>query len=142
MPPYRASLSSGGLARPKDGRIAKKVGPRGPERSLPLVWLSLGLLLSLVLFELVGFVLSSSVLFWMVARSFRSERPIRDAGVALALSTLVYFTFTRESRTRIAHGRFGLVVLIHSTCRAEALAFVKTSADRLAKAGEEAKRWV
>jgi putative tricarboxylic transport membrane protein len=62
---------------------------------LPLVWLSLGLLLSLVLFELVGFVLSSSVLFWMVARSFRSERPIRDAGVALALSTLIYFTFTR-----------------------------------------------
>ena len=29
VPPSAASLSSGGLARPKDGRIAKKGGPRG-----------------------------------------------------------------------------------------------------------------
>ena len=61
----------------------------------PLGWLSLGLLLSLVLYEIAGFVLSSSVLFWMAARSFQSERPIRDAVVALVLSTLVYFTFTK-----------------------------------------------
>ncbi len=62
---------------------------------MPLVWLSLDLLRSPVLFELAGFVLSSSVPFWIVARSFQSERPIRDAGVTLVLSTLVYFTFTR-----------------------------------------------
>ena len=61
----------------------------------PLGWLSLGWLLSLVLFEIAGFVLSSSVLFWMAARSFQSKRPIRDAVVALVLSTLVYFTFTK-----------------------------------------------
>lgn len=77
-------------------RNRKKTEDRGGRtRALPLIWLTLGLLLSLVLLEPAGFVLSSSVLFWMVARSFRSERPVRDAGVALVLSTLVYFTFTR-----------------------------------------------
>ena len=64
-------------------------------RPRPLLWLGAGLLLSLVLFERAGFILSSSLLFWMVARSFRSERPVRDAGVAVVLSTLVYVIFTR-----------------------------------------------
>jgi len=62
---------------------------------LPLLWIGAGLLSSVVLFEMAGFILSSSVLFWMVARSFRSQRPIRDLGVAVVLSTLVYVAFTR-----------------------------------------------
>ena len=73
----------------------------------PLGWLSLGLLLSLVLFEIAGFVLSSSVLFWMAARSFQSKRPIRDAVVALVLSTLVYFTFTKGLGLVLPAGVFG-----------------------------------
>lgn len=73
----------------------------------PLVWLGGGLLLSLVLLEPAGFVLSSSVLFCLVARSFRSARFVRDAGVALLLSTLVYIAFTKGLGLVLPAGVFG-----------------------------------
>ena len=60
-----------------------------------LGYLGLALLLNLVLMERAGFVISSSVLFWLVARAFHSRRPARDATVAVLLSILVYFAFTR-----------------------------------------------
>ncbi len=60
-----------------------------------LGYLALALLLNLVLLERAGFVISASVLFWLAARAFHSRSPVRDASVAVLLSILVYFAFTR-----------------------------------------------
>lgn len=60
-----------------------------------LGYLSLALLLSLVLLERAGFVMAASVQFWLAARAFQSQRPWRDAAVAVLLSALVYLAFTR-----------------------------------------------
>ena len=63
-------------------------------------WRALGvllaaLLLNLILLQPAGFVVASSALFWLAARGFGSERPVRDAVIALSLSLLVYAAFTQ-----------------------------------------------
>jgi putative tricarboxylic transport membrane protein len=60
-----------------------------------LGFLAAGLLLCLALFERGGFVVASSVLFWMAARGFGSTRPVRDAVIAAVLSVVVFLAFTR-----------------------------------------------
>ena len=82
------------------GNRAKPAAGENAEPNLRINWQALGylglaLLLNLVLLERAGFVISSSVLFWLVARAFHSRRPARDATVAVLLSLLVYFAFTR-----------------------------------------------
>jgi putative tricarboxylic transport membrane protein len=62
---------------------------------LALTWMSLGLALNVVLMERAGFVLASSLLFWLTARGFGSRRPLRDAAIAILLCTVVYLGFTR-----------------------------------------------
>jgi len=53
------------------------------------------LLLNLALLERAGFVIASSVQFWLAARAFHSNRPARDAVVGVLLSAIVYFAFSR-----------------------------------------------
>ncbi|MCZ6489807.1 MAG: tripartite tricarboxylate transporter TctB family protein [Acidobacteria bacterium] len=86
------------------GNRAKPVAEENDEPDLQMNWpinwsalgyLALALLLNLALMERAGFVISSSVLFWLAARAFHSRRPARDAAVAVLLSILVYFAFTR-----------------------------------------------
>lgn len=62
-------------------------------------WRPLGLALSALLSSILllgpaGFVLASAVQFWLVARAFRSARPLRDALVAVLFSVAVYYGFT------------------------------------------------
>ena len=45
--------------------------------------------------ERAGFILTSLVVFWLVARAFGSRRPWRDVIVGILLSVIVYFAFTR-----------------------------------------------
>ncbi len=86
------------------GNRAKAVAGQNAEPDLQMNWqinwqalgyLGLALLLNLVLLEHAGFVISASVLFWLAARAFHSRSPRRDAAVAVLLSVLVYFAFTR-----------------------------------------------
>ena len=73
----------------------ENTAPRPQINWLALGYLGLALLLNLVLLERAGFVISASLLFWLVARAFHSRRPARDAATAVLLSVLVYFAFTR-----------------------------------------------
>ena len=50
---------------------------------------------SVLLLERAGFIVTATLLFVLVARAFESRRPVRDVLVGLALSTAVYFAFTR-----------------------------------------------
>jgi len=63
--------------------------------------------LSVVLLERAGFILSSSLLFWLVARGFESAKPVRDAAVGLLLSIVVYLAFTRGLGLSLPPGILG-----------------------------------
>lgn len=57
--------------------------------------LSFALVSSALLLVYAGFILTATLLFWLVARAFESRRPRRDAVVGLLLSVFVYLAFTR-----------------------------------------------
>jgi len=61
----------------------------------PLSLVLIALLLDLLLLEPAGFVIASAGQFWVVARAFHSERPVRDAVVGLSLAVTVYYAFSR-----------------------------------------------
>lgn len=67
---------------------------RFPTSRSAIVTLCVALVSSVVLLEHAGFILSSTLLFWLVARSFGSDRRWRDAIVGLLLSSVVYLAFT------------------------------------------------
>ena len=66
--------------------------------------LTLALVLSVILLESLGFVLTAALLFWLVARAFQSRRPWRDGAVALVLSLTVYLAFTRGLGLQLPQG--------------------------------------
>jgi putative tricarboxylic transport membrane protein len=63
--------------------------------SAAVLTLGAALLSSVLLLERAGFIATSTLLFWLVARAFASRRPARDAFVGLVLSVTVYLAFTR-----------------------------------------------
>jgi putative tricarboxylic transport membrane protein len=61
--------------------------------SWPVALIAAGIIAEALLLERLGFVLSSTVLFVLVAAAFGSRRHLRDAVIGLALATLAYVTF-------------------------------------------------
>ena len=72
-----------------------------------LAFLAGFLLLHLFLIERAGFIVASSLLFWGVSYSFGSRRYWRDGIVAVLLSALVYFVFTRFLNLNLPEGILG-----------------------------------
>ena len=58
-------------------------------------FLTMSFILCVGALERVGFVMASSVQFWLVTRAFESRRPIRDAVVAVVVATTVFLAFSR-----------------------------------------------
>ena len=56
--------------------------------------LLIALLLSVLFIQRIGFILSMTLLFAMVARAFESQYLIRDLILGFFLSLIIYFTFT------------------------------------------------
>ena len=56
------------------------------------LWIAL--LLSVLFIQRLGFILSMTLLFAMVARSFRSQRFFRDLIIGFVLCLIIYFAFT------------------------------------------------
>ncbi len=76
--------------------------PTSPEQAMnwaAVGWLALALVANLALLERGGFVVASSVQFWLAARAFHSRRPGRDALVAVLLSIVVYLSFSQLGLT-------------------------------------------
>ena len=98
--PYLVAL---GFVLLGSGLAVAALGDRsGPERNAPppIRWKGLGLLalaglLFLGLVGQVGFIVAASLQFWLVARAFSPDRPLRDATVAATLSLVVYISFAR-----------------------------------------------
>lgn len=62
-------------------------------RSVMLV--AAGIIVDLALIEYLGFVLASIGLFWLAARAFDAQHPLRDGACAVVLSFTTYFVFAR-----------------------------------------------
>ncbi len=61
---------------------------------VPLIYIAAALLLCVMTLERLGFILSVSLLFVLIARAFNSRQTLRDTGVGLILAIAVYFIFT------------------------------------------------
>ncbi|PYE53241.1 tripartite tricarboxylate transporter TctB family protein [Deinococcus yavapaiensis] len=68
--------------------------PDAPTNWRSIGWLTLGLVAHMLLLNVLGFVLASTVLFWCAARGFHSTWIVRDLVVAVLLSVVVYVLFT------------------------------------------------
>jgi putative tricarboxylic transport membrane protein len=70
------------------------------EQTAPVTWRAFGyltasFLLLAVMLERVGFVLASSLQFWLVTQAFGSRARLRDALVAIVVALTVYLAFSR-----------------------------------------------
>ena len=61
----------------------------------PVALLGVALVADILLIEIIGFVLSSALLFWGAAFGFGSRHYLRDALIGLMLASVVYLAFTR-----------------------------------------------
>lgn len=86
------------------GALALDASKRRPDTAAvaatPIRWdavalVALACLLFVALVGRTGFIVAASLQFWLVARSFSTHRPFRDAGVAVVLTAVVYVAFTR-----------------------------------------------
>lgn len=84
----RATRTSTGTAGAEPARVS------GPHRRR-ITLLAVGVALDILLLEPAGFIVASAALFWFTARAFGSQRPIRDAIVAIGLSAASFLVFAR-----------------------------------------------
>jgi len=85
----------GGWPQPEDGPITEW-------GALALV--SLGLLANVVLIDVIGFILASTLMFPLVARGFGSRRPLTDAAIGFVLAFVAYVGFDRVLGYKIGSG--------------------------------------
>ena len=71
----------------------------------PLLTIGAGLAAYAALMAPAGFVVASTVLFVAVARAFDSHRPLRDAGIGLALAIAAYLFFTQALQLALPAGQ-------------------------------------
>jgi putative tricarboxylic transport membrane protein len=57
--------------------------------------ISAGIVLHMIVIGWAGFILAGTLLFVLIARGFGSRKPVRDAIIAVVLTMVVYFVFTR-----------------------------------------------
>lgn len=70
----------------------------------PPALIAAGMALDLALIEQAGFVIASTVLFWLTARAFDRHHPGRDALLALGLATGAYVLFVRVLNVTLPAG--------------------------------------
>jgi putative tricarboxylic transport membrane protein len=74
---------------------------------VPLIFVVLGFVIEIAFIKTLGFILASTLLFLCVAYGFGSRHYVRDAVVALLLSSAAYFTFTKLLNLQLPAGIFG-----------------------------------
>jgi putative tricarboxylic transport membrane protein len=81
-----------GISAVKSGRL--KAQPAGAGWTA-LLLIGAGIALDVILLERAGFIVASSLLFWLTARAFDKAHPVRDGLFAIVLSFAVYMLFER-----------------------------------------------
>ena len=75
-----------GLATASTWRRPTAIAANAERGWRPIVLVTVGVLLNLVLAERAGFIIASAILFWFVARAFDPRHPLRDGLFAAAVS--------------------------------------------------------
>jgi putative tricarboxylic transport membrane protein len=68
------------------------------------LWMLAGLAANVALIDVIGFILSSTVLFVCTARAFGSGQLVRDAAIGFALAFVAYIGFDRVLGYKIGTG--------------------------------------
>jgi len=98
-----AGLAVFGLAAGRSvARTARPV--MGGTTTSPLVLMTIGIVLHLLMLERVGFIGAAAVLFWFTARAFDATHPLRDALFAIALAVGSYVLFARLLQLQLPAG--------------------------------------
>jgi len=106
-----AGLVLVGLALLREARSGAVEHPTGFELDAPpLLLVTAGLVAQMLLMQLAGFVLASTLLFVAVARAFGSRRLVRDAAIGLALCAVVHVAFTRGLGLHLPLGVLGALL--------------------------------
>jgi putative tricarboxylic transport membrane protein len=85
--------------------------PDAPTDWLAVVLIGVGIALQIALMNLLGFVLSSSILFVLTARAFRLKQPftwatlVLDAVIAVVLAGVAFYGFTAGLELSLPVGR-------------------------------------
>ncbi|MEX0158657.1 MULTISPECIES: tripartite tricarboxylate transporter TctB family protein [unclassified Microbacterium] len=58
-----------------------------------LAWATGGFAAFILLLQPAGWIVAAAILFWAVARALDSKHPLRDVGVALVFSSVLYLIF-------------------------------------------------
>lgn len=66
----------------------------------------LGFVFEILFIKTLGFILASAILFWAVALAFGSRRYVRDVAIALIVSAMAYFVFTKLLNLQLPAGIF------------------------------------
>ena len=66
--------------------------------------ISAGIVLHMIIIGWAGFILAGTLLFVLVARGFGSRRPVRDAIIAVVVTVVVFFVFTRALGLKLPAG--------------------------------------
>ncbi len=74
---------------------------------MAFVIISAGVILHMAIIGWAGFIIAAIALFVLVARGFGSRRIVRDAIIAVALATVVFFIFTLALGLSVPKGPFG-----------------------------------
>ena len=74
---------------------------------LAFIIVSAGIILHMSIIGWAGFIIASTLLFVLIARGFGSQRPVRDAAIAILLSIVVFFVFTLALGLSLPKGPFG-----------------------------------
>ena len=85
--------------------------PKPPRQApAPVLWILGGLGLQLALLHVVGFVISSALLFGMTARGF-GQRPLwKNVAVGLVLALVIYGVFDRLLRLNLPGGPLEMLI--------------------------------
>ena len=76
----------------------------GPPDWRALAWLGAGLLVNLLLIGVLGFAISVTAMFVLVARAFASRRTLRDAGIGLAIALAAWICFEKILGIQVGAG--------------------------------------
>lgn len=91
-------LSVVGARRPAESRPRQPADAAGEGRQsqLPrMISIALAIIGNVLLIERAGFVVASIPLFWLTARAFDTQHPVRDLIIAVAVSISAYLIFAR-----------------------------------------------
>lgn len=101
--------------RPRTGEAAQGTGDDAVDAQPAFDWRTFGLVLAAVvvfavILEPVGWILSATLLFWVVAYALGSRRPLFDIGVGLLLASLVQIAFSAGLGLALPSGLIGWIL--------------------------------